>query len=85
MVNSNLVNDGLGGVHAVAVSAEEVLVLCLGTLLGGCGDVAVAGLPDEAAAVTAAAVKDALGDEEGRGSGVGEGEGRGEEEGEDER
>ena len=83
LVNSNLVNDGLGGVHAVVVSAEEVLVLGLWALLSGRNVVAVPGLPDEAADV-AVVVEDGLGDEEGRRSGVGEGEGQGEEKGEDE-
>ena len=49
-----LVDDGLGGVHAVVVSLEEGLILGLGALLGaGVRLVAVAGLPDESAAVMA--------------------------------
>ena len=78
---THLVNDGLGGVHAVVVSVEEGLVLRLGAQLGaGVGLVAVAGLPDEAAAVVVE-VEEALCADVG--SGIGEGEGRGEKEGDE--
>ena len=80
---THLVNDGLGGVHAVVVSVEEGLVLGLGALIGaGGGLVVIAGLSDEAAAVVAE-VEDALCRDAGVGSRVGEGEGRGEKEGDE--
>lgn len=71
----------MGGVHAVVVSVEEGLVLRLGAQLGaGVGLVAIAGLPDEAAAVVVE-VEEALCADVG--SGIGEGEGRGEKEGDE--
>ena len=71
----------MGGVHAVVVSLEEGLILGLGALLGaGVGLVAVAGLPDESAAVVAE-LEDAPHADVG--GGIGEGEGQGEEEGDE--
>ena len=79
--STHLVDDGLGGVHAVVVSLEEGLILGLGALLGaGVGLASVAGLPDESAAVVAEFEDAPHADV---GGGIGEGEGQGEEEGDE--